>query len=76
MIQGHHLRAHHEDSHYGAKCYQQLREMAVLLRDVAVFVCQDDKKKIAVGEPGLPLAGATPPLTLTLTLTLIVLYCS
>ena len=76
MIQGHHLRAHHEDSHYGAKCYQYLREMAVLLRDVAVFVCQDDKKKIAVGEPGLPLAGATSPLTLTLTLTLIVLYCS
>ena len=60
MIQGHHLRADHEDRHYGAKYYKYLREMAVSLRDVAMFVCQDDKKKIAVGEPGLPLAGRPP----------------
>ena len=59
VIQGHHLRAEHEDRHYGAKYYKYLREMAVQLRDVVVFVCQDDKKKIAVGEPGLPLAGHT-----------------
>ena len=32
--------------------------MAVQLRDIAIFICQDDKKKIAVGEPNMPLAGA------------------
>ena len=58
-MQGHHLRADHEDRHYGAKYYKYLREMAISLRDVVLFVCQDDKKKIAVGEPGLPLAGGS-----------------
>ena len=57
-IQGHHLRGHHVDQYYGAKLYKFLRQLAVLLRDVAVFICQDDKKKVAVGEPGLPLAAA------------------
>ena len=56
-IQGHHLRSDHEDRHFGAKYYKFLREMAVQLRDIAIFICQDDKKKIAVGEPNMPESG-------------------
>ena len=33
-----------------------MREYAVKLRNVALFVCIDDKHRIKVGEPGFPLA--------------------
>ena len=58
-VQGHHLRKSHPDQHYGVKSYKFLRQMAVDLRDVCLLIFQDDKKKVAVGEPGLPLAGAS-----------------
>ena len=58
-VQGHHLRGQHVDSYYGAKYFKFFREMAVHLRRVAVVVFQDDKKKVAVGEPGLPLAATS-----------------
>ena len=36
--------------------YKYTKEYAVSIRDLASFVCTDNKHKILVGEPGFPIA--------------------
>ena len=45
-----------EDDHYCACIFKYAKEYAAKLRDIATFICTDDKHKISVGEPGYPLA--------------------
>ena len=56
MVQQRTLRSHHEDSHYCAKNYKNLRHYAVLLKQKLVatgsgvgvaFVSSDDKAKVS-----------------------------
>lgn len=51
MIQVRQFRKDHEDAHYAAAIFRYLREMAI-------FVCMDDKHRIKVGEPGFTVAAA------------------
>ena len=56
VIQKRQFRKTHIDAHYCAALFRYMREYAVKLRSVALFVCLDDKHRIKVGEPGFPLA--------------------
>jgi len=58
IIQKQQFHQEHIDSHYCAAIYRGLREHAVMIRDMSVFVCMDDKHRIKVGEPGVPVATA------------------
>ena len=58
MVQKRQFRKNHMDSHYCAAIFRYLREYAVLFRDSAVFLCLDDKHRVKVGEPGVPVAAA------------------
>ena len=57
MVQQRTLRSHHEDSHYCAKNYKNLRHYAILLKQKLVeagsdasvsFISSDDKAKVCV----------------------------
>lgn len=58
MVQKRLLRKLHPDEHYCAALFCYQREFAVKYRDYGNFICIDDKHKIKVGEPGLPVAAA------------------
>jgi len=58
VIQKRQFHQDHIDSHYYAAIHRYLREYAVMFRDVAVFVCMDDKHRVNVGKPGVPVAAA------------------
>lgn len=58
MVQKRQFRHKHVDAHYCAAIFQYMREYALLVRDLAIFVSLDDKHRIKVGEPGYPVAAA------------------
>jgi len=58
MIQKRLFRKSHPDEHYCAALFCYQREFALQYRDYVNFICIDDKHKIKVGEPGLPIAVA------------------
>ena len=59
MVQQRQCRKSHEDSHYYCACiFQYMREYALMMRDVSVLVCVDDKHHVKVGEPSCPVAAA------------------
>lgn len=49
-------RVTHQDSHYGAKYFQHMKEFCVKFRDSTLFLCLDDKAIVPVGEPGCPIS--------------------
>ncbi|XP_078662870.1 uncharacterized protein LOC144906461 isoform X2 [Branchiostoma floridae x Branchiostoma belcheri] len=55
-IQRRQLRAFHPDAHYCACLLKYLKQMAVLLSGVAVLFFCDDKAKVPVGDPDLPIS--------------------
>lgn len=58
MVQQRQWRHSHPDQHYAAACYRYMREYSIVLRKVCAFVCLDDKHKIKVCEPDVPVAAA------------------
>ena len=56
MVQSRQVSSDHPDVHYCAAIFKYLREFAILFREHAAFVCQDDKHFVKVGEPGSPVA--------------------
>ena len=58
MVQQRQWRKSHEDSHYCACIFRYMREYALMMRDVSVLVCVDDKHRVKVGEPSCPVAAA------------------
>ena len=56
MVQQRQLRHSHVDSHYAACVFRYIREYAIVCRDFCNFVCLDDKHRIKVGEPDVPVA--------------------
>ena len=55
-IQRRQLRASHPDQHFCSAQFKYLREKAVELGEKVVLICDDDKAKIPVGNPGLPIS--------------------
>ncbi|KAI8503983.1 hypothetical protein Bbelb_180510 [Branchiostoma belcheri] len=55
-IQRRQLRAFHPDAHYCACVLKYLKQLAVLLSAVAVLFFCDDKAKVPVGDPDLPIS--------------------
>ena len=55
-IQRRQLRASHVDQHFCAAQFKYMKEKAVELDKEAILFCCDDKAKIPVGEPGLPVS--------------------
>ena len=49
-------RQFHPDAHYCASIFRYLRDYAIKYRDIATFVCIDDKHRVKVGEPNFPAA--------------------
>ena len=58
MVQQRQWRKSHEDSHYCACIFRYMREYALMMRDVSVLVCVDDKHCVKVSEPFCPVAAA------------------
>ena len=58
MVQKRQFRQHHIDAHYCGAIFRYLREYAVMFRDFSLFICMDDKHRVKVGEPGIPVAAA------------------
>ena len=58
MVQKRQFRHHHADTHYCAALFRYMREYAIQVRDLAVFVSLDDKHRIKVGEPNFPALAA------------------
>jgi hypothetical protein len=56
MVQKRLLRKSHPDEHYCAALFRYEREFAVKFHNFAKFICIDDKHRVKVGEPGLPVA--------------------
>lgn len=56
MIQQRQFRQSHIDTHYCAALSRYLKEYALKLCDHSLIVCLDDKHRVKVGEPGLPVA--------------------
>ena len=56
MMQQRMVRKTHDDEHYAAAIYKYSREYAVSIRDLTSLVCTDDKHKVSMGEPGVPVA--------------------
>ena len=56
MIQQRQFRHSHVDSHYCAAIFRYLKEYALKLCDHALLVCLDNKHRLKVGKPGLPVA--------------------
>ena len=57
-VQQRQFRKEHPDSHYAAGVFQYLREYAVFIREHCIFYCLDDKHRIKIGEPDVPVAAA------------------
>ena len=55
MIQQRMIRKAHDDVHYAGGVYKYTREYAATIRDLASFICTNNKHKTLVGEPGFPL---------------------
>ena len=58
MIQKRQFRQNHVDSHYCGAIFRYIREYAIMLRNLSHFLCMDDKHRVKVGEPGVPVAAA------------------
>ena len=56
MVQKRQFRKSHPDAHYCASIFRYLRDYAIKYRDIATFVCIDDKHRVKVGEPNFPVA--------------------
>ena len=56
MVQQRQLRHSHIDSHYAACVFRYIREYAIICRDFCNFICLDDKHRVKVGEPEVPVA--------------------
>ena len=56
QVQSRQLRKPHIDAHYCAAQYKYMREMAVKFKEEVLFLSCDDKAKVMVGEPSLPIA--------------------
>ena len=59
MTQSRQLRKDHPDQVVGHVEFKYLKTFAVQFREYTVFVCEDDKHKVSVGEPGYPVAAAS-----------------
>ena len=57
-VQQRQFRKDHPDCHYAAGVFRYLREYAVLFREHCLFYCLDDKHRIKIGEPNVPVAAA------------------
>ena len=55
-VQSRQLRNHHSDAHYCAAYYKYMREMAVNNKEDSILLSCDDKAKVLVGEPNLPIS--------------------
>lgn len=58
MVQKRQFRHHHVDAHYCAAMYRYMREFAISVQDLALFVSLDDKHRIKIREPNFPVAAA------------------
>ena len=56
MVQARQFRKIHIDCHYASALYRYEREFCVKFRQYTMFVSQDDKHTIKVGEPEYPVA--------------------
>ena len=56
MVQQRQLHHSHIDSHYAACVFRYIREYAIICRDFCNFICLDDKHRVKVGEPEVPVA--------------------
>ena len=56
MVQQRQFRHTHTDAHYCAALFRYLKQYALKLHEHALMACLDDKHRIKVGEPGLPVA--------------------
>ncbi len=56
MIQQRQFRHTHIDPHYCAALFRYMKEYAISMKDHCLMVCLDDKHRVKVGEPGLPVA--------------------
>ncbi len=57
-VQQRQWRKEHPDTHYAAGVFRYQKEYAIMMRDICQFVCLDDKHRIKVGEPRVPIAAA------------------
>ena len=57
-VHQHQFRKNHLDCYYTAGVFRYLREYAVLVREHCLFSCLDDKHRIKIGEPDVPVAAA------------------
>ena len=56
-VQARQLRSYHPDAHFCAAQYKYMREVAMSFRkENVIFLSADDKAKIMVGEPSLPIS--------------------
>jgi hypothetical protein len=55
-IQKRQLRVAHQDQHFCAALYKYVKCKAIELGKYGSFVCSDDKAKVPVGNPGLPIS--------------------
>lgn len=58
MVQKQQFCQNHVDNHYCAAIFQYLREYAVLFWDSSLFLCLDDKHRVKLGEPIVPVVAA------------------
>ena len=58
MIQKRQFRLNHIDAHYCAAIFRYMRDFAICFRNSVLFISMDDKHRIKIGEPNLPLAAA------------------
>lgn len=58
MVQARQFRKEHKDSHYAAAIYRYQREFSIIYREHSNFISIDDKHRLKVGEPGVPVAAA------------------
>ena len=55
LMQQRMIRKQHDDDHYCAAILKYTIEFAVEFKDYCSYMCTDDKHKIAIGEPDMPL---------------------
>ena len=46
------VRKSHDNDHYANSIYKYAQQYATDIRDLASFICTDDKHKISLSEPG------------------------
>ena len=56
MVQTRQFRQHHMDSHYCAAIFRYLQEYAIQIWEFCKLYCMDDKHRLKVEEPGVPVA--------------------